>query len=94
MYIRGDFSGCLVSILLFLLALYLLKELWWLIVGLALIIIAAYWGRKIYLLVAENKLKKGNYEPQTGEVYKVCPYCNSKVKITERTCPNCRHALN
>ena len=45
-----NISGCLISLLVFLLALYLLKELWWLIVGIAVIIIAAYWGKKIYFL--------------------------------------------
>ena len=95
MYISGNIPGCLVSLLIFLLSLYLLKELWWIIVGIALILIAAYWGRRIYLLLLEKKQQeKANYNPEMGEVYKICPYCNSKLKVTEVTCPNCGHALN
>lgn len=93
MYI--NISGCLISALIFLLLLYLLKELWWMIVGIAVILIAAYWGKKIYYIVKNEKdIKNANYNPQMGEVFKICPYCNSKVRVTEVTCPNCKRALN
>ena len=35
-----------------------------------------------------------NYTPQMGEVYKVCPYCNAKVKVNAKACPVCKRALN
>lgn len=90
-----NITGCLVSLLVFLLALYLLKELWWLIVGIALILIAAYWGKKIYFLLKDGKISEPkNYTPQMGEVFKVCPNCSSKVRVTEVKCPNCGCELN
>lgn len=90
-----NISGCLISVLVLMILFILLKELWWLIVGIALIIIAAYWGKKIYLLIKYGKsIEDTNYSPQMGEVFKICPYCNSKVKVTEVKCPNCKHQLN
>ena len=95
MYFKSDLSGCLISLLFFLLALYLLKELWWLIVGIALIVVVFYWGKKIYLyLVNSKKIKDAEYNPQMGEVYKVCPFCNAKLKVTAITCPYCGKSLN
>ncbi len=92
---RIEFTGCLTSLLIFLLILFLVKELWWVIVGVAIILIIAYYANMIYRLFADKKAEaERNYTPQMGEVYKVCPYCNSKVKVTAMTCPNCNHALN
>ena len=34
------------------------------------------------------------YTPEMGEVFKVCPYCNAKVKVTAVSCPCCNRALN
>jgi Ca2+/Na+ antiporter len=90
-----EIQGCLSTLLIFLLILFVVKELWWLIVGLILICIAIYYGNLIYQTV-KNKQKENeiNYNPQMGEVFKVCPYCNTKVKVTEKTCPCCNRALN
>ena len=43
---------------------------------------------------AQKEEADKNYTPQMGEVYKVCPYCNTKVKVTAITCPNCKKELN
>ena len=95
MYFRGDISGCIISVLIFLLGIYLLKELWWLIVGIAIIIIVAYWGKRIYFLLKESKeTNSSQYNPQMGEVFKVCPYCGNKMKVTETICPECKKELN
>ncbi len=95
MYFSSGSLGCLAFIIITIISLYLLKELWWLIVGIALILIVFYWGKQIYLLIKTAKdNQKSNYNPQMGEVFKICPYCNSKVKVTEVCCPNCKHALN
>ena len=88
-----NFSGCLIFLLIFLITLYLLKELWWLIVGIAVIITVAYWGRRIYMLLYEKEKNK-EYTPEMGEVFKICPYCNSKIKVTEIKCPVCKRELN
>ncbi len=92
---RIELSGCLTALIIFLLIIFLLKELWWLIVGIAIILIIAYYANLIYKLI-RNKSEESrlNYTPQMGEVYKVCPYCNTKVKVTETTCPCCKHSLN
>ena len=90
-----NFSGCLVSFLIFLLIFLIIKELWWLIVGIVLVLIVFYWGKLKYLyIVNKEKIKESTYNPQMGEVYILCPYCNSKVKVTAITCPNCGRALN
>ena len=95
MYITSNFTGCLITSVIFLLALYLLKELWWVIVGIALILIALYWGKKIYYLLKEMKESRDTtYNPQMGEVFKMCPYCGAKVTVKQITCPVCKHALN
>lgn len=88
-------TGCL-STLLFLLILYfLVKELWWLFVGIAIIVIVAYYANLLYVQILQNKIdKERNYTPEMGEVFKICPYCNSKVKVTAITCPHCNRALN
>ena len=92
---RIELSGCLTSLLIFFLILFLVKELWWLFVGIAVILIVAYYAQMIYKLIADKKEDSDrNYTPKMGEVYKVCPYCNSKVKVTAVTCPNCKKELN
>ncbi len=81
-------NGCFSAIFFLLLVLFLVKELWWLIVGLIVIAIAVYYGNLIYRMIAEKKNEAEiNYTPEMGEVYKVCPYCNTKVKVTAKTCP-------
>ena len=92
---RIEFSGCLTTLLIFFIILFLVKELWWLIVGIAIVLIVLYYARLIYktfLLKGANDQE--TYKPKMGEVYKVCPYCNTKVKVTAVKCPVCKHALN
>ncbi|MBQ4122938.1 hypothetical protein IJD44_04350 [bacterium] len=92
---RIDFSGCLVSIFILLVIGYLIKELWWLIVGIIVILIVLFYANLIYYNISSKKAEKdANYDPEMGEVYKVCPYCSSKVKVTATVCPVCNHELN
>ena len=88
MYI--NLSGCLVSILFFLIIFLIIKELWWMIVGIAIILIVAYWCKKIYILLVKKK-ENTEYTPNMGEVFMICPYCNSKVKLNSSECPICKH---
>lgn len=37
-----------------------------------------------------NEQKERNYEPEIGEVYKICPYCGNDVKRSAKVCPHCR----
>ena len=95
MYSGSNFLGCLISIIILVIIFAIIKEFWWLIVGIILISIVAYYAKMIYETIKEQNIKKKTeYNPQMGEVYKVCPFCNTKVKVTETTCPNCKHALN
>lgn len=92
---RVSFSGCFIFILFCLFIMFLVKELWWLIVGIALVLIVIYYLNLIYQKISAGNIEKNNeYTPQMGEVYKICPYCNAKVKVTASTCPVCKHALN
>ncbi len=92
---RNQINGCFTALLILFLIFFLVKELWWLIVGIILIAIIAYYLNLIYRTISEKeKEKRQNYNPQMGEVYKICPYCNTKVKVTEITCPCCNRALN
>lgn len=90
-----EISGCLTSLFILMLVILVIKELWWFIVGLAVIIIVLYYAKLIYKnITAGNNSGNEQYNPQMGEVYKICPYCNAKVKVTAVTCPVCKHALN
>ncbi|MCD7879319.1 MAG: zinc ribbon domain-containing protein [Candidatus Gastranaerophilales bacterium] len=92
---RNDVTGCLMSIFIALLIFFLIKELWWLIVGLVIIAVVVYYSSLIYEKVSQTVEKeKESVTPQMGEVFKVCPYCNAKVKVTTKTCPQCGRALN
>ena len=76
-------SGCIsiFFILLFALAIFIL-------------IVAAYYVYYLYDMIKRKNKEKDLMNPQMGEVYKICPYCNASVKVTAKTCPNCNHALN
>lgn len=49
---------------------------------------------------AKNKIKtrkeeqERNYEPEIGEVYKVCPFCGNDVKRSAKICPHCQNKLD
>ena len=92
---RVELSGCLTLLIMLAIVYFLVKELWWLFVGITLIIVVAYYANLIYRTVLYKKeQQEQNYNPQMGEVFKVCPYCNAKVKVTAVTCPCCKRALN
>ena len=92
---RFEISGCLTLLITFLIVFFLVRELWWLIVGIAVISIVLYYCKLIYKIHKDKELQKEqNYEPEMGEVFKVCPYCNAKVKVTAVSCPCCNRALN
>lgn len=87
--------GCLILLLIVLAGVFLVKKLWMLFVGFAAIMIAIYYFNLIMNMYKEKqKEKAAAYEPKHGEVYKVCPYCNSMVKVSADTCPNCNRELN
>lgn len=40
-------------------------------------------------VVKHKEEKEKNFEPEIGEVYKVCPYCGNNVKRNATYCPHC-----
>ena len=95
MYNFNNISGYLKFLLIGLIIFFIIKELWWFIVGIVIIAIFAYYAKLIYeTIYKKQKLNNENYTPQMGEVYKVCPYCNTKVKLNAQACPICKHAIN
>ena len=91
----SEVLGCLVTILIIAITFAIIKQFWWVIVGIILICIVAYYAKLIYETIKNKQnISENNYNPQMGEVYKVCPFCNTKVKVTETTCPNCKRDLN
>lgn len=102
-YEKTTLFGCLgiiisftILILIIKFGLFIIKEFWWLIVGIILIMIVSYYGKLIYNLIYTKRmnLTDEQYEAPMGEVYKICPHCNAQVKVTETTCPRCKRALN
>lgn len=58
----------------------------------AIIIIAFAYNLYLKLkanVVKHNEEKEKNFEPEIGEVYKVCPYCGNNVKRGATYCPHC-----
>lgn len=92
---KYEFLGCFSSVLILMCIGILIKELWWLIVGIAIVLIVLYYAKLIYnLFLQKQQEKDANYTPEMGEVYKECPYCNTKVSVTAVQCPVCKHELN
>lgn len=90
-----EFQGCLPFLLIFALFLFIAFKLWFVIVILLLI----YFFRTLISTINLNiklkqKEKEQNYTPVKGEVYKVCPYCQTNVKRSAETCPNCGKPLD
>ena len=88
--------GCLIVILIFALIYGFIKAFWWLIVGVIVIAIVYYYGKLIVQMVYQKRMNvcDSTQDAPMGEVYKVCPYCNAKVKVTAKSCPQCNRALN
>ena len=92
---RYEFSGCVTSVVILLIIGLFIKEFWWFIVGIAIVLIILYYANLIYNAYLNKKEEMNrNYNPQMGEVYKECPYCNTKVAVTATCCPVCKRELN
>ncbi len=92
---KFEIQGCLSFLLIIAVIIFLTAKLWWVIVGLAVVAIVYYYARLTYLAVIQkNKEAEMNYEPKEGEVFKVCPFCGAKVKVSAPVCPRCNHPLN
>lgn len=92
---RFEIQGCLTIFFVICIFIFLIAKLWWLIVGLSVIGIVYYYSKLAYENISQNGLSDNkNYEPKEGEVYKVCPSCNAKVKVSATTCPRCKTPLN
>lgn len=81
--------GCLIWSI-FLCWLFFALKLYYIIF--AVIILAFVYN--VYLRIKSNlkkynEDKEKNFEPEIGEVYKLCPYCGNNVKRYATSCPHC-----
>lgn len=85
-----EFKGCLIITLLLAFIIFAIFKLWFL-----LVLIALFFIFKDYLNIVKTNIKHKErekeikYEPEKGEVYKICPYCGIKVKRSCEKCPQC-----
>ncbi len=92
---RLQIQGCLPLFLILLLLLFIGIKLWFVFA----IIILFYVVQNIISSVniqmkLKQKEKETHYEPQKGEVYKVCPTCGISVKRSVDKCPQCGNDLD
>ncbi len=91
---KYEISGCSTLMLIILFVVIFAKQLFYLALAFAVVLVAIYIGFYIYRTIQVKKREKDLCNPDIGEVYKICPYCNTSVKVSAKTCPNCNHALN
>ncbi|MBQ2644462.1 hypothetical protein IJG14_02670 [bacterium] len=85
--------GCLLWTFLFAWLFFKLK-LYYVLGIIVLIAIIYNFYKKTRVKIKEYKEEKEkNFEPEIGEVYKVCPYCGKDVKRSARLCPHCKNLL-
>ncbi len=86
--------GCLLWTI-FLVWLFFKLKLYY-VIFFIIILAAAY---NLYLKT-KNKIqshienKERNFEPEIGEVYKVCAFCGKDVKRSAKICPHCKNNLD
>lgn len=92
---KVEFQGCLPFLLIFAIFLFLAFKLWFVIVFILMIFLLRNFISALNLnLKLKQQEKEKNYTPHKGEVYKICPYCNTNVKRSAEKCPNCGQPLD
>lgn len=90
---RFEVRGCLPFLFLFF-VFFVLFKLWYLIILLIFAVVVMNVISQIkYNLELKKKEQEQNYEPQKGEVYKICAYCGAKIKRYAETCPQCGRSV-
>ncbi len=89
-----EIKGCLIISLILFFIIFALLKLWYLVVLVVLVFIFRDYINTVKINIKEKEREKEiNYEPEMGEVYKICPYCGQKVKHSQMKCPNCNNDL-
>lgn len=94
MYYNFNFSGCLIPLLFLLFVIFIFTKLWWLVAIMVIVYILNQYLTMIRQKLEQHKKEQAKFNPEMGEIYKVCPHCNEKVKVTDLTCPHCGNELN
>ncbi len=90
-----EIQGCLSLLLITAVIFFIIVKLWWLTAGIAAAGIIYYYSKLIYYNIVNKKNEaEMSYEPKNGEVFKICPYCNAKAKVSAVSCPKCKSPLN
>lgn len=89
-----EIKGCLIISLILFFIIFALLKLWYLVVLVVLVFIFRDYINTVKINIKEKEREKEiNFEPEMGEVYKICPYCGQKVKHSQTKCPNCNNDL-
>ena len=82
--------GCLLWTALFV-WLFIKLKLYYLVAFIILIAIIFHFYKKTKTRIEEYKEEQErNFEPEIGEVSKICPCCGQNVKRSAKTCPHCK----
>lgn len=85
--------GCLLWIILFV-WIFIKLRLYYIVFFLIIIAIAHYIYSQTKNKIKEHiEEKEKNFEPEMGEVYKICPCCGNSVKRSAKICPHCKNPL-
>lgn len=85
--------GCLFFTII-LVWLFVKLKLYYILGFLILLALAYKFFQKTKVKIAEHKEEKEkNFEPEIGEVYKICPYCGNNVKRSANVCPHCKNQI-
>lgn len=85
--------GCLLFTILAVWLFFKLK-LYYIIIFIVVLAFAYNFYLKIKKDIAlKNEEKERNFEPEIGEVYKVCQFCGNDVKRSAKICPHCQNML-
>ena len=86
--------GCLLLTILFV-WLFIKLKLYYLIAFVVLLAVAYNFYNKTKMKIEEHREEKErNYEPEIGEVSKICPCCGQNIKRSAKTCPHCKASFD
>ncbi len=85
-----ELQGCLPILLIFFLLTIVGFKLWYLFLAILFIFVVKNFASIIIFNYKNGQKQKDiHFEPQKGEIYKVCPNCGINVKRSAEKCPQC-----
>jgi uncharacterized membrane protein YraQ (UPF0718 family) len=86
--------GCFIWLIILTWLFFALK-IYYLVFAAIIVMVAVYYYFKLKKSLIEKKEEQErNFEPQMGEVYKICPNCGNNVKRNASACPHCNHKFD